>query len=215
MEVYPTHGRIRVLAIDPGTDTLGCVVVEVDLATHHPHLIYAETVTAHQHIKHRQALVAAHGERFVRLLVLQDYIRAVTKMYRPHVAGVETPYLGRNPSTYASLSEAFFAIRQGMASADDSLVMHGIKPMQGKEAVGAATPEGTKKRKRRGKVVETKVHVKETVQQAVLKRVAAGVLTADAHIDVEALDEHAIDAIAVCFAVLGKVGITCPGAAES
>jgi len=205
MSKLASHKTIRVLGIDPGTDTLGAVAFDFSLESEIPHLVFAQTVTAHQFVKTRFDLIRYHGPRFARLIVLREFIAAVVKTYCPHFVGVESPFLRDSPTAFAALTEAFLVIRQGLVEVDTSIPLLAFDPMRAKCAVGAASPTETVVKKRGKRIKKVKIHSKTTVREAVLKLAKEKAFTWDEHVDLEALDEHSIDAIAVCFALMAKL----------
>jgi Holliday junction resolvasome RuvABC endonuclease subunit len=161
----------------------------LDLQTGQRTLIDVRTFDAARSLVHYRSAVAVHGERVARLLAHEHGLASYFSVFRPHAIASEAPYLGRFPQAYAALVECVSAIRRAVMTYDAYMPLHVVDPMTVKAAVGVVS-KGRKK---------SDALSKENVRAAVM---GLG-LNNPGQIDLEALDEHSIDAIAVaCSRVL-------------
>ena len=180
----------RILAIDPGSDTLGVALIDVDLHRFTATLLHASTLTASKAIRHLPFTVETFGERQARLNTHADGIRGFLYTSYPHCVISEAPYMGRFPQAFETLVECLYMLRGVVGEYDPSMCLETVDSPSAKKAVGAPgkRPKGMDKNA-----------YKETVRQGIL---ATPKLIIAPSVSVAHLDEHAIDAIAVgCYKV--------------
>lgn len=182
---YPTHSvPMRIVGIDPGTNTLGVAVIDLDLQTGQRTLIDARTfdVTKNQQPYHN--LFDIHGDSVGRLQMLEDALVNYFEWFQPHAIISESPYLrARLVSAFRALTRCLDRILQAVIRYDRFKPLHLADPMTVKAAVGVHS-KGSK-----NKEALSKDKVKEAVMKLDLLN--------PGQIDLSALDEHSIDAIAV------------------
>lgn len=175
----PTDDVIRIVSIDPGTDTLGVAVLDISIDTYRPVLVYADTFIASKEVQDRKWGTEMRGGRDLRLeshhIRLYDLFRAVT----PTLVAAESPFLARGRvSAFEALVECYAMLRAVCWEYSPSLYLRRVDPITAKNAVNV-NHVGTDKTDVRRAVI---AHYKESCAEDV---------------DIEALDEHAIDAVAV------------------
>lgn len=180
----------RILSIDPGSDTLGIAMIDVDLVHHTATLTHTNTLHAGRAIRHLPFTVETFGERQARLNThacgLRDYLFSA----HPHCVISEAPYMGRFPQAFETLVECMYMLRGVVAEYDPSMCMETIDSPSAKKSVGAPgkRPKGMSKD-------DYKETVRHGIQGLSKLRLAPGITLAYC-------DEHAIDAIAVgCYKV--------------
>lgn len=170
----------RVLAIDPGTDTMGISLFEL------PHLgpiqvVYSHTFRATPYLKYHEDVIACKGARIARLEIHAINLRKLFRHFNPHAIAVETPFMHRFPEAYAALVECFNMIRDVAYEFNPSMRLIHVSPMEAKKSIGARIAKGTK----------------DDVRNAVLALKDVQWIG----VDPLGLDEHAMDSVAVgyCF----------------
>lgn len=171
-------GIYRILGIDPGTNTLGIAIIDLDLATKEASLIMATTLQGAKDSKNFPNISDVHGDRKAKLFAHQNNIRYILERYRPNSIISESPYMGKFTNAFEALVECLTAIRDEIYIYDHSIGLETVDPPTAKKAVGAPGRGGDK----------------GVVRNAVLKLQGLKNKTGSS---LDMLDEHAIDAIAV------------------
>lgn len=180
----------RILSIDPGSDTLGVALLDVDLVNNTVTVVHAETFNAKRAIRTLDFVVETFGERQARLNTHAQGIERLLYTAYPHCIISESPFLGRFPQAFESLVECLYMLRSVVAHYDPSMCLETIDPGNAKRCVGAPT--------KRPKTM-SKDGFKETVRLGIRQ---LNHLRFAPHVNIDTLDEHAIDAIAVgCYKV--------------
>ena len=181
MLIMPDQPPIyRIFAIDPGTDTLGTAVLDVDLLRGTISLIHAETFQGSRMCRGLVGTIETHGERAAKLEAHRQQLFSMIHYFAPASVICESPYMGRFPQAYRALVECLLAIRDAVSGYDIAMSLDTVDPPTAKKAVGAPGKGGGK----------------GAVRDAVLKLKS---LQNRSGLDLKALDEHSIDAIAVGF----------------
>lgn len=174
----------RVAAIDPGTNTLGTAILDVDLYTGQVYLVDAQTFSGNRMFGTYQNMLSVHGERRTKLHAHEQVLLSWMQFYLPHVVICESPFLGRFPQAYEALVECKMAIRNAVMQYDLTLPLETVDPPSAKMAVGAPTkrPKGMSKD-------DFKLTVKTAIAKLPIVNISSRSLSS--------LDEHSSDAIAV------------------
>lgn len=175
----------RVLGIDPGTDTLGVAVLDLNLELHTITLVYVTTLVASKNIKQLDYLSELHTERFVKLQDHQCNIAKILEYYQPHCVISESPYLGRFANAFAALTECLLVIKQTVLNYNPWISLELIDPPNVKKSVGAPGKGGDKE------LIRNALKSLNTIQG----------LNPSV---IDQLDEHSIDAIAVAYSKIYK-----------
>jgi Holliday junction resolvasome RuvABC endonuclease subunit len=171
--------RYRIVGIDPGTDTLGAAWLEVDLVRKAIILIEAHTFDGTRMAKRYSWISPLHGDRTARLMAHEENLYLFFEYVKPHVVASEAPYMRKFPQAFQALVECMTFIRRALFRYDEYIVLEPVDPPTAKMAVGMTIKKGS---------------TKDDVKRAVL---ALKTLENPMGIDLEQLDEHSIDAIAV------------------
>lgn len=180
---YNDPAPLRIIGIDPGTDTLGVSVLDVCLASNRISLTAARTHSGSSMAKDYRWLSSVHGDKAARLRAHEENLFSLFSQFQPHEIVSEAPYLGRFPSAYAALVECLNAIRQAVIRYDYRMPLITVDPPTVKNALGVNGKSGDKSLMSRG------------VQQLI----SSGILHNPLGIDVGVLDEHSVDSIAVAY----------------
>lgn len=174
----PFDSRYRIVSIDPGTDTLGVSLLELDLRTHVISLHSSMTHRGHLLAKQYPILADKHTERFARLMAHRYNLLSIFQQYQPHSIACEAPYMGRFPQAYAALVECCMIVRQACVEYDPSIKPFFYDPPSVKNCVGVGGKNGDKDQ------------MKNAVRNLPNLQNPNGIILED-------LDEHSIDSIAV------------------
>lgn len=180
----------RILSIDPGSDTLGLALIDVDLEHHTATLVHTNTLNATRAIRQMPFTAETFGDRQARLTSHAHVIRDYLGSARPHCVISESPFMGRFPQAFASLVECMYMLQAVVAEYDPGMCLETIDPPSVKKLVGAPTkrPKGM-----------SPTDFKGTVKTA-LKGLSK--LQLGQQVSLDYCDEHAIDAVAVgCYKV--------------
>lgn len=176
----------RIVSIDPGTDTLGTAVLDIDLDQRQ--VAVAEVYTFHGSRLQRlfPLVVSVHGERMARLMAHEENLLSFFNYARPHGIVSESPYMGRFPSAFAALTECVSAIRRAVHRYDPLMPLHVVDPSTVKKNVGVKGTSGDK---------------------SAMARAIANLpdLKNPSQIPFAELDEHSVDAIAVGYYQAGVI----------
>lgn len=184
---YPYNGY-RILSIDPGTDTLGVSVIEVDLVTRIPAVIEVLTFKSGKNVRLYPELEDNFGTRYTKLEIHRQCLVKLIYSYRPDIVICESPYLGRFPNAFEALIQCLGMIQSAVSEYDPWLVLETIDPSTVKKIVG----------------VKGKGSLKDVVKECVLN--LRGLENRSGK-DLTLCDEHSIDAIAVGCYKLHTLGI--------
>ena len=171
----PVHTRI--VAIDPGINSMGIACIEIASDYKSAAVVDAYTAKINRLLKrHRIDECLQFGEHHAKLMLVKDTVLKYCMNWRPLTVCVEHPYLHHSPTTFSTLTECILMVRHGVMAYDQCCSFSTFRPSVVKNAVG----------------VDGGSSDKEDMRKAVLKK---GNLFLDVNLDY--LDDHAIDAIAV------------------
>lgn len=172
---------VSLVGIDPGSTHLGVAIMRVEPESWSIIDTRATTFHAQSLIRDTPDLVLNQGERLARIRSLGKRLYIVFKNERPTFIATESPfYSQRRPSAFSVLTEVIDAVREAVFRYDDRIQLMSIDPPSVKKAVGA--PGNADK-----DVVKNFVKSNTDINYIGNK-------------DILLLDEHSIDAIAVCYA---------------
>lgn len=175
----PADNIIRILAFDPGTDTFGCGIIDVDVDTYEPKIVYGGTITATKEVKRYADMAAMRYPRDARLEIIREHIAELLREVVPTLVATESPFLQRGKvSAFESLVECQKMLREVLWAYSPSMHLRRIDPVSVKNYVGVSH-KGT-----------DKDDVKRAVHAAYRERLGPEVVLRD-------FDEHTNDAIAV------------------
>tara|TARA_B100000700_G_scaffold208593_1_gene229308 strand:- start:58342 stop:58971 length:630 start_codon:yes stop_codon:yes gene_type:complete len=183
----PDNGDVlRILGIDPGTQTLGTAVLDLDLKTYDIRIVHCETYKADHLAKFDprfQDISQAHGDLAMRLIAHKENLRSLMEHMVIDELVAESSFMHMRAHAFEALVRCMESIRLAAWEYDMSMPVHKVTPQGAKAAVGAAG-------KGKGKDA-VKVGIKKLLKDNSKQ------LYYEAPKDFEQLDEHSIDAIAI------------------
>jgi Holliday junction resolvasome RuvABC endonuclease subunit len=170
---------VRILGIDPGSVTLGIACLSIDPQTLEILNTQAVTFTSLK-LAINPWMEQVHTPRFARIAAHKENIKYVLNYCRPVAVVCESPFYNPSrPQAYGVLVETLDAIRQAVWEYDQCIPLDLVDPPTVKQAVGGKGNAD-----------------KDAMKQLVLNLPN---LNFTGPIQLSALDEHSIDAIAVCW----------------
>lgn len=171
---------INLLGIDPGTTKLGVSIMEVSLLTREIINVTAFTLRGDKLANH-YLLDSHYGNRHSRIHGMMDYLSHICNEYQPFAIISEAPFYNpRAPGAFEALVNVIDALRIMVSNYDLFKNLIVVDPSSIKNSVGA-------------KGGANKITIKEAVLN--IPEITNNYDNRDDHIT--ALDEHAIDSIAV------------------
>jgi Holliday junction resolvasome RuvABC endonuclease subunit len=170
----------RVVGIDPGSQTLGVAVIEFDVITNSITSTQARTFVGDKlpFYPFDNFLSETNGDRLARIQKHKQNLFNIFKDTNPISIGCESPfYSQRRPSAFGVLMEVLTAIRNAVNEYSSWQTLYIIDPPTIKKAVGAAG--NADKNAMKNKVLQMQ--------------------DLNFNGDINQLDEHSIDAIAVAY----------------
>jgi Holliday junction resolvasome RuvABC endonuclease subunit len=167
----------RIAGFDPGAN-LGLSLIENRLDGSNPVVKLAETAKLNPTEFCYKDMAELHGNRVARLMILYDTVTQFLRTHKPHGVIIEGNYLGRFANAFASLVECVIVIRNAVYAYDPFMPLQIVDPTTVKTNIGMIKIRGTDK---------------EDVRKA-LK--ALKELEWDG-VDIDDLDEHAVDSVAI------------------
>jgi len=172
--------KYRIMGIDNGSNTVGGVIVDHDLMTRVSTVIHARTVQADKTAYERHSGIrAARDNLAARLLVIDDFIYEMLDEFDPHIVGCESPFMHLHAQSFAVLTTCLNLIDRRVYTYDPTIEFAKIPPGRAKKSV---CPKGKYR------------NDKDLIRQFILDD---PLIVAGEGVDLEALDEHSIDGIAV------------------
>lgn len=166
---------LRVVGIDPGSQSLGFSYFEHNIETNDPRLKFARTFHAESVMKTNPRF-DIFGVRGKRLRLCGEFITRRLEELNPHIVCCEDAYLGRFPAAFRSLVEGVVCIQNAVYAWNENTRLWLVDPPTAKIAVGAPGRGGGK----------------DAVRDALLKNKDFA-----SEVEVDLLDEHSVDSIAI------------------
>lgn len=180
MLVMPKSNEpFRIAGFDPGAN-LGLTHLENALDGSDPVVRRVETEKLNPAEFGYKEIAELHGNRVVRLMIMYDRITQFLREVKPHAVIVEGNYLGRFANAFGSLVECVTIIRSACYAYDPFMPLHIVDPTTVKTCIGMKKIRGTDK---------------EDVRKA-LKALKS--LKWDG-VNIDDLDEHSIDSVAIAY----------------
>jgi Holliday junction resolvasome RuvABC endonuclease subunit len=169
-----------IIAIDPGTETLGIAALEFDCRTLEIRGSEARTFKGSKMIR-ADWMEEIHGARFARIRAHCENFGRILRLFGPAFVASESPFFSRaHPQAYGALTEIVYALKLTLYEHDPTMDVTYIDPPTVKNAVGA----------------------KGNADKDAVKAKVLGLpeLKYAGEIPLVKLDEHSIDALAVAYA---------------
>jgi len=178
--MYPVPYDVcyRVLAIDPSTSATGFSVLDHNVLTQETHIAFASTVFRKDLLKRKDWIATVHGERSAAVAGYGEALADLLRYWSPTLVIAEAPYLSRLPAAFKALVEVQTSLRLAVMEFDPTLPFETVDPARAKQNIGVSGKSGDK----------------EAVAIAV--RARPGLYTVNG-VDLNQIDEHSMDSIAV------------------
>lgn len=173
--------HFRILAIDPGTTTLGIAIVDYNHVDDTYLVEHATTIPIGKLFAECVSLIETQSEKAAKLRTVQTSVLNMLMAWNPSAVVSEGPYMGSFPSAYAALVECVSNIRFAVEQFNPFYKLAVFDPASVKKSVGVSGKSGDK----------------ELVRKA-LARMPNLLWVSD--LTLNSLDEHSVDAIAVAIA---------------
>lgn len=171
----------RVVGVDPGSRTFGLSVLDYDLIEKKIILRHAETFNADR-VLNEKSIEQVLGERGARHAKCREFVLERLRYFEPQLVSCESAFMRvRFVTAYRSLVEGIVMVREAVYAYDNTISTHLVDPPTAKKAVGAPGKGGDK----------------ESVRIAIKKLIRDKKLFVSEDVDIDSLDEHSIDSIAI------------------
>lgn len=175
----------KLIGIDPGSN-MGIAILELN-ENFTPISLKAFTIKSNINLNTISDLELLHTSRYFRLKNQRLRLLNLFLVNEPIAVACETPYFNaRMPTAFSSLVETLSTIKQALIDYNEFMELYGIDPSTIKKNVGANG-------------IAKKDSIKISVSNLEIVKLLDG--------DLEKLDEHAIDAIAIVFSLFKQVSI--------
>lgn len=186
MEWIPRKDHIRIIAIDPGTNTCGFATMELSLVDWGITIVDAVTVSNTMLLRSRRELAELIGEKDAKLQGYSETLQRLLKQYVPDSLVMECPYMGKFAATFGALKEQLMVFRMAAWRWDKRLTVVMIEPSPVKANMGVGGRSGDK----------------TLMLKALRKRLD---VSYSDDVKLTDLDEHSVDAICVGLYELDKI----------
>lgn len=171
----------RIVGIDPGTDTLGVSVIDVDLDTLQISVMDSMTLHGSRMISGIQRIADTYGSRFARLMALEEALIEYFFLHKPHAIISESPYFNaRRPQAYGALVEAMGMLKRAVFAYNPTIPLFKVDPASNKANLRVSGKSGDK----------------ELMKSAVVNLAE---IRNPTKIVLQLLDEHSIDSLSVAY----------------
>lgn len=166
----------RLLSIDPGSTNMGYTVFEVTSMDQPMNVLHTGTLNVERLAKlmYGDSMMFYHGLRQAKMQICHEAVYKLLHAWEITYVVSESPYMSRFPQAYGALMECLMSIRQAVMRYYPELPLALVDPATVKLSVGVKGNSGDKN------------HMTEAVARLYGHQV-----------NVNVLDEHAIDSIAV------------------
>lgn len=130
---------IRIFAIDPGTDTAGIAILDVNVETNLPRLVFGMTIHASKELDGREDEIAVVGSRDVRIDIIGAHVRQLLIASCPTVVVSESPfYRAGRANAFEALVECIAVLRRVVHHYSPTLTLRRIDPVTAKNYIGVS-----------------------------------------------------------------------------
>lgn len=173
----------KIIGIDPGINNTGVSIVEIEYNTNTIRRISAFTIHPVKLPNLTGLDYYNHSSRTITLYKLKGELYRVFTEIEPSLVICESPFFNRLcPMAYGSLLEVVSAIRDVVISLNKNIPFNTIEPLLVKKVVGAGMVAGKAD-------IKTKISNLPAITDVLIQ-------------DINTLDEHSLDAIAVAYAFI-------------
>jgi Holliday junction resolvasome RuvABC endonuclease subunit len=178
--LVPYTNCVNIMSIDPASGSMGLTLSEYDLDTHQFHLIESSTINTDRLLS--SAIIDTYSTvspNFIRLHLIAKLLEKKIREYDPHILVHEAAYCNpRLVTAFRSLTRFESMIQMLTLSMPYALPVKVIEATKIKKEVGAKGGD------------------KNLVKRGILRLIDDGAIIPH-HVNINTLDEHAIDSIAI------------------
>ena len=176
----------KVIGIDPGLNNTGIAIFNIETIHNTIVSIEAFTIITDKLYNNTTLDEELYSERMVKLYKLKSNIIDIIKHFKPQTVVCESPFYNRfRPMAYGALLETISIIHSAIIEVDPYILFRTIEPLLIKKIIGAGSTKG-------------KPDVKLAIQKTPL-------ITNVLLNDIDTLDEHSLDSIAVAYSFLNNI----------
>jgi Holliday junction resolvasome RuvABC endonuclease subunit len=185
---------LTIVAIDPGTNTLGLTVLTANPSTKEVVVLESETLVGVKLSKCdytvKDLIYDNSPTKDIRLRALRNELLNIFHRVQPDIIVCESYYLRiRKVNAFEALIEAVTYIRHAVHDYDERLPIYFVMPNAAKEFVGTKIKRGMEK---------------DDVKVALIKYIKNTELLT-INVDIETLSEHAIDSLVIGLKQAGDI----------
>ena len=174
--------KYRIMGVDPGISNLGVAIIDYDIFTGDITVISAFTLHPPALMRENPQLSEILTERGAKLFYIERGLLSALETYSPHNVASEAPFLSSFPQAYAALVEVVISIRNAFYRYKPYAMLTTIPPTVVKTNAG--------------------VYGRSSDKNDMLQALSSHSELDTSKIELDALDEHAIDAIFVAYCKL-------------
>lgn len=181
----PYPGTVSLMAIDPGTNTLGVSRLDFNPMTMEIVQTVGATFQAEKMFHYNEFQESdPNQKRFARLNAHYRNLVDAFQTYEPIRITVESNFMSRrNPSAYGPLVESVYMIRSAIYAYDRFMSLNLIDPISVKKLIGAPLKKAKGERDVKGGVLMAMRALKDTLRIT--------------DVEFNSADEHTLDAMAI------------------
>lgn len=169
----------RYFAIDPGSDTLGLSIFDLDTVTKRLSIIDTTTTSGAKLSRDNFDDNDIHGNRSARLLAHKQMLYYLLVNWRPQAIICESSYMGKFATAFAVGIETMTYLKQASYEYNPYMPFESIDPSTAKKNLKAL------------------IKGKDSVRECVLALVSEGIVDYYGSTPIHHLDEHSIDSISI------------------
>lgn len=170
--------KVRFIAIDPGSRTLGLAVLEYNFDDNTLTVLFTRCLNVDEGMTHLQYMTDLVGTRRARLYLIHRFLTEQIREWCPGFVIMETPYMGSFAQVFKVLVEIEKTIEAIITDFGNGISLFKIDPSTVKKTIGVSGKSGDK-----------------SLILAAVKALSNLVLKAGIVLD--EITEHEVDAIAV------------------
>ena len=187
LRISDRYHTFKLVSIDPGLNNIGAAVFDISLEKDSFKItrILAETLQEDRVVDQVCYDIEKDEERHYKRIRMVSALMRLIRHHRPSVVVCESPFFNATrPSSYAVLVEVIMEIQMSVYQYDNAIRFSLFAPQLVKKSLGVAGQKG-----------------KEVVREAMAKNET---LIEALDGDLDSLDEHSVDAIAVGYTFLTR-----------
>lgn len=168
---------LNLMAIDPGSSNLGVAIYSINISDLNIIKVESFTINAIKSKYYSKAYSKTYGDKQARFLAMKNELYSFIEQYNPSLVICESPFFSSfTASAYGILVELLYIISEILFYYNNNIPFYKVDPPTAKKAVGA-----------KGNAKKEDMFVKVNEMKEKIKLIN----------NIEDLDEHAIDAIAI------------------